>query len=142
MKFTFISETCTPLEQLEKEAVQEIYDRMAHAIKNFDVLEKVALAQARTEEERRAVEERFNADEIQCDLDSAYDEFYFLLDGKYLDNGFCCIEVVTKEVAESNDMDWITGTPSISLEERKTYKVGEVLSDYSKLDDKYYFKFM
>lgn len=142
MKFTFISETCTPLEQLDIKTAQEIYDKMAHAISGFAKIEDTAFKEAKNEAEREIVKHTFCTDEIQCDLDNAYDEFYFLLDGECLDNSFCHIEVVTKEVAESNDMDWITGTPSISLEERKTYKVGEVLSDYTKLDDKYYFKFM
>ena len=59
----------------------------------------------------------------------AMDEFLFkYADDSILPNSVRSIEVVTPEVAESNDIDWITGTPEISLEERKTYKLGEVLS--------------
>ena len=149
MKFSFISDRCTALVDLTNEInegeVKQIYDKMAHITDNFYRIREVALKQARNEEEKEIIEENFDRrpiNELQCDLDNAYDEFFFLSNGEYLNNVCCHIEVVTPEVAESNDMDWIKGTPEIDSEERKTYKLGEVLSDYSKLDDKYYFKFM
>jgi hypothetical protein len=147
MKFTFISDRCTALTDLIDEIdgleVKLIYDKMAHITNNFDRIREVALEQARNEEEKVVISQNFfGIDEIQIDLDNAYDEFYFLSNGEYLNNICCHIEVVIPEVAEENDKEWIKGTPSISLEERETYKLGEVLSDYSKLSDKYYFKFM
>ena len=147
MKFSFISDRDTALVDLVNEVnegeVRQIYDKMASILANLERIKEVAIEQARTEMEKVVISQNFfSADEVQLDLDNAYDEFFFLANGEYLNNVCCHIEVVTPEVAESNDMDWITGTPEIDSEERKTYKLGEVLSDYSKLDDKYYFKFM
>ena len=147
MKFSFISDRDTALVDLVNEVnedeVKQIYDKMASILTNLERIKKVAIKQAKSEMEKVIISQNFfNADEVQVDLDNAYDEFFFLSNGEYLNNACCHIEVVTPEVAESNDMDWITGTPEIDSEERKTYKLGEVLSDYSKLDDKYYFKFM
>ena len=147
MKFSFISDRDTALVDLVNEVnegeVRQIYDKMASILANLERIKEVAIEQARTEMEKVVISQNFfSVDEVQLDLDNAYDEFFFLANGEYLNNACCHIEVVTPEVAESNDMDWITGTPEIDSEERKTYKLGEVLSDYSKLDDKYYFKFM
>ena len=81
---------------------------------------------------------------VKVDTDMAYDEFLLCYNkNKYLPNSCYHVEVVTKEIAEENDMNWITGTPELSEEDRKNYKVGEILSDYRKLGDSgYYFKFM
>lgn len=81
---------------------------------------------------------------IKVDTDMAYDEFLLCYNkNKYLPHSCDHVEVVTKEVAEENDMNWINGTPELSKEDRKNYKVGEVLSDYRKLgNSNYYFKFM
>ena len=81
---------------------------------------------------------------IAVDLDCAYDEFLFRFgDNVILPNSCCTVEVVTKEAAKENDMDWIKGTPELTKEDIKHYKVGEILSDYRKLgSSKYYFKFM
>lgn len=132
-----------------------IKDKMISISKNMDVIKAVAKGLARTSKaidsngkplkykEQRAVKELDKVGIIELDTSWAMDEFLFrYADDSILPNSCNSIEVVTPEIAESNDMDWITGTPEISLEERKTYKLGEVLSDYSKLDDKYYFRFM
>ena len=89
-------------------------------------------------------EELFNVGIVGVDLHYAVDEFLLRYnDNIVLPNSCSAIEVVTKEVAEENDKCWITGTPELSEEDRKNYKVGEILSDYRKLGDSgYYFKFM
>ena len=139
----------SPDELIEiKDKMQSISDNMdkikAQAQYNAD--HSIAILSDGTptkEQELKDVKELDKAEVVNVGTDWAVDEFIFLYaDNTYLPNSCCHIEVVTEEIAESNDMDWITGTPEISLEERKTYKVGEVLSDYTKLDDKYYFKFM
>lgn len=140
---------------LKEDELLLIKDKMISISKNIDVIKAVAKELARTSKaidsngkplkykEQRAVKELDKVGIVELDTSWAMDEFIFKYSNdNTLPNFFNCIEVVTPEVAESNDMDWITGTPEISLEGRKTYKLGEVLSDYSKLDDKYYFKFM
>lgn len=147
MKFTFISDRCSALIDLSNEVnedeVKMIYDKMARITDNFGRIREVALEQARNEEEKEIINnELFRAiNELQCDLDNAYDEFYFLSNGEYLNNICCHIEVVTPEVAEENDRE-ILKFQDFTDEDRKSYKLGEVMSMYSKLDDKYYFKFM
>lgn len=141
--------------QLEPNQLVEIQDKAKSIRDNFDVIKKQAQWNAENsiailsdgtptkEQELKDVEELDKVEIILLDANYEVDEFDFLYaNGKCLPSSCFHIEVVTKEIAESNDMDWITGTPEISLEERKTYKVGEILSDYTKLDNKYYFKFM
>lgn len=83
--------------------------------------------------------------QITVDFSNALDEFYLenSCDEEGAYSGSIPLEVVTKEVAEGNDKDWLRGDTMYSDEEKKTYKVGEVLSDYTKLGDtEYYFKFL
>ena len=82
----------------------------------------------------------YGIDQIVVDFHNATDEFYV----EQTNTNICIhIEVVTKEVAEGNDQDWLRGDNRFSNEEKATYKVGEILSDYRKLaDTEYYFKFM
>lgn len=140
---------------LQPEELIEIKDKMKSVSKNMDVIKRQAQWNAdhsitissngvpTKAKELREVKELDRVGKIQVDTDCASDEFLFLYDdNEILPNSCCNIEVVTPEVAESNDNDWLDGEPEISLEERKTYKLGEVLSDYTKLDNKYYFKFM
>ena len=143
MRFTFISDSSyTTLTNLEDNKVLEIYDKMAHITANFKRIQEVALEQARNHEEKEIIEnELVGIDEIQVDLDSADDEFYFLYNNVYINNICCHVEVVTPEVAESNDHDWLNDI-NYTDEQRASYKLGEVMSDYSKLSEKYYFKFM
>lgn len=132
-----------------------IKDKMKSIKKNIDTVKKIAKSNADNSRavdsngkslknrEQKEIKELDKIEIIELDTSWAMDEFLFrYADDSILPNSCNSIEVVTPEIAESNDMDWISGTPEISLEERKTYKLGEVLSDYSKLDDKYYFKFM
>ena len=142
-KFTFISDRCTALIELEPSTAQLIYDKMAHVIANFHRIGEVAREQARNNEEKEIIDNELHRgiDELQCDLDNAYDEFFFLSNNEYLDNILCHIEVVTPQVAEENDREWLRDS-HYTNEDRQSYKLGEVMSDYSKLSDKYYFKFM
>jgi len=142
MKLTFISDRCTALEELDDETAKLIYNKMAHVIANFSRIIQVAQDQARNDREREVANEGWQGiDEIQCDLDNAYDEFYFARNNEYLPNEICHIEVVTPLVAEENDREWLSDR-AYTDQDRASYKLGEVMSDYSKLDDKYYFKFM
>lgn len=146
MKFSFISDRDTALVDLVNEVneskVKQIYDKMASILANLERIEEVAIEQARTETEKVVISQGFfSVDEVQIDLDNAYDEFYFLSNGEYLNNICCHIEVVTPEVAEENDREWLRDS-AYTDEDRASYKLGEVMSDYSKLSDKYYFKFM
>ena len=78
-------------------------------------------------------------DQILCDLDSANDEFYIRrtascgIQDIYL-------EVVTKDIAESNDRDFLSG----DTEALENYSLADGdYSYYTKLaDTEYYFRFM
>ena len=114
---------------------------MSHVILHLDRIQEVAKEQARNQEEIKEAEELYNVDEVQCDLDNAFDEFYFLSNDRYLPNSCRRIEVVTPEVAEESDKAWLNDI-NYTDEDRASYKLGEVMSCYSKLDDTYYFEFM
>ena len=81
----------------------------------------------------------YTYDQILCDLDSANDEFYV---GRTESNTRedLYLEVVTKEVAESNDRDFVSG----NMEALKNYSLADGdYSYYTKLaDTEYYFRFM
>lgn len=78
------------------------------------------------------------SDRIVCDLSSANDEFYLETSSNRINAIY--LEVVTKEIAELNDKDFLSDK---SVEELKEYKLGEVYSYYTKLaDTEYYFRFM
>ena len=73
-----------------------------------------------------------HADQISVDTCSANDEFYIENGAEYL-----YLEVVTKKVAISNDMDFL------GADVKKVYVLGGVYSHYTKLaDTDYYFRFM
>ena len=81
----------------------------------------------------------YNTQNIVVDLGNANDEFYL-----EHENGteYVTMEVVTKEIAEENDREWLRDV-HYTDEDRKSYVVGEVMSDYTKLGStEYYFKFM
>ena len=77
---------------------------------------------------------------IVVDLSNASDEFYVeSKDGKYI----IPIEVVTKEVAEENDRELLSYYSEHLEQDKNDYKLGEVLSDYTRLGKtEYYFKFL
>ena len=141
MKITFISDSDTFMTSLNYDELSRIYNKMSHVILHLNKIQEVAKEQAQNQEEIKEAEELYSVDEVQCDLDYAYDEFYLLSNDRYLPNSCCHIEVVTPEVAEENDKAWLNDI-NYTDEDRASYKLGEVLSDYSKLDEKYYFKFM
>ena len=78
-------------------------------------------------------------DQILVDLDSANDEFYVGLSEPNSAEDIY-LEVVTKEIAESNDRDFVSG----NIEALKNYSLADgVYSYYTKLaDTEYYFRFM
>lgn len=78
-------------------------------------------------------------DQILVDLDSANDEFYVGLSEPSSEEDIY-LEVVTKEVAESNDRDFVSG----NIEALENYSLADgVYSYYTKLaDTEYYFRFM
>ena len=81
-----------------------------------------------------------NLSQIVVDLSNASDEFYIESeDQKYS----IPIEVATKEVAEENDRELLDYYSKNSGINKSEYKLGEVLSDYTKLGrTEYYFKFL
>ena len=81
-----------------------------------------------------------NTQNIVVDLKSANDEFYL---EHANGTSYVNIEVVTKEVAEENDRELLDYYCKNSGEDKASYKLGEVLSDYTKLgNSEYYFKFL
>ena len=91
-------------------------------------------------EDKSKVYPSYTYDQILVDLDSANDEFYVGRIGSNAQEDIY-LEVVTKEVAESNDRDFLS---DLSVEERKQYSLADgVYSCYTKLaDTEYYFRFM
>ena len=81
----------------------------------------------------------FQYDRILVDLDSANDEFYVGRTGSNTREDIY-LEVVTKEIAESNDRDFVSG----NMEALENYSLADgVYSYYTKLaDTEYYFRFM
>ena len=104
------------------------------------------------EDHRRGVEHAKDIAEINeyeiggiiCFEDCAIDEFEFLDDEGLIIRPYG-YEVVTEEVAISNDMDWLSDE-NYTDEDRASYVLGEVMSDYTKLPllsptgVQYYFK--
>ena len=85
---------------------------------------------------------------VLLDVDMAYDEFYLCYNMEkyrpsFLPNSCCHIEVVTKEIAEENDREYLRSSSDFTKEDLANYKVGEILSEYRKLgNSEFYFKFM
>lgn len=91
-------------------------------------------------EDKSKVYPNYTYDQILCILDSANDEFYI---NSTRNNSIqdIYLEVVTKDIAESNDRDFFSERTE---EEIKNYRVGDgYYSYYTKLaDTEYYFRFM
>ena len=81
----------------------------------------------------------YTYDQILCDMDSANDEFYIGRTGSNHSEDIY-LEVVSKDIAESNDRDFVLG----NMEALKNYSLADgVYSYYTKLaDTEYYFRFM
>ena len=82
----------------------------------------------------------FQYNRILVDLDSANDEFYIGKEASFRMTDIY-LEVVTKEIAEANDRDFLSDKTD---EELKNYSLADgVYSYYTKLaDTEYYFRFM
>ena len=130
-----------------RDEVQEMLYKAQAIAENLDVLEKQAYQEGKdtqAELDGEPLNERYmkeskeipNTKRILVDIDMAYVEFHLMYDeDRFLPNSCGYVEVVTEEVAESNDRDMD------AIEEG--YKVGEGLSYYRKLGDSgYYFRFM
>ena len=134
-----------------RDEVQEMLYKARAIAENLDVLEKQAYQEGKDTQAKidgEPMNDRYmqdskeipNTKRILVDIDMAYDEFYLMHDkDNFLPNSCNYVEVVTKEVAESNDRDM----DSVGDEDKKNYKVGEILSYYRKLGNSgYYFRFM
>lgn len=132
-----------------RDEVQEMLYKARAIAENLDVLEKQAYQEGKetqAEIDGKPMNEQWiqdskeipNTKRILIDIDCAYDEFYLMHDkDNLLPNSCNSVEVVTKEVAESNDRDMD------ATEDEENYKVGEGLSYYRELGDSgYYFRFM
>lgn len=132
-----------------RDEVQEMLYKARAIAENLDVLEKQAYQEGKetqAEIDGKPMNEQWiqdskeipNTKRILIDVDCAYDEFYLMHDkDNLLPNSCNSVEVVTKEVAESNDRDMD------ATEDEENYKVGEGLSYYRELGDSgYYFRFM
>jgi len=134
-----------------RDEVQEMLYKAQAIAENLDVLERQAYLEGEDTQamlDGKPLNEQFMQDSkeishtrrVLVGIDMAYDEFYLMYDkDKFLPNSCCSVEVVTKEVAESNDKDM----DAVGDEDKKNYKVGEILSYYRKLGDSgYYFRFL
>ena len=134
-----------------RDEVQEMLNKAQAITENLDVLQRQAYKEGEDTHaiiDDKPLNEQFmqdskeipNTRRVLIDIDMAYDEFYLMYDkDKFLPNSCCSVEVVTKEVAESNDRDM----DAVGDEDEKNYKVGEILSYYRKLGDSgYYFRFL
>lgn len=73
---------------------------------------------------------------ICLDLNDQYDEYGLLnYDGEWENQ----IEVVTKEVAEENDRDFVNEENGYSKDDIDSYEVGSCLSVYKKLGESDYY---
>lgn len=134
-----------------RDEVQEMLNKAQAITENLDVLERQAYLEGEdtqamldgkplNEQYKQDSKEIPNTRRVLIDIDCAYDEFCLMYDkDKFLPNSCCSVEVVTKEVAESNDRDM----DAVGDEDEKNYRVGEILSYYRKLGDSgYYFRFL
>lgn len=135
-----------------RDEVQEMLSKAQAITENLDVLERQAYKEGEdthamlddkplNEQYMQDSKEIPNTRRVLIDIDMAYDEFYLMYDkDKSLPNSCCSIEVVPKEIAESNDKDF---NYDMSAEDKRNYRVGEILSYYRKLGDSgYYFRFL
>lgn len=135
-----------------REEVAQILNKMKAVAENLDVLEKQAYQEGKDTQatlDGKPLNERYikeskeipNTKYILVDIDMAYDEFYLMYDkDNFLPNSCGKVEVETEYAAREADMSYGLG---LTDEERKHYKVGEILSTYRRLgDSEYYYKFL
>lgn len=134
------------------DVVATFKDKMRAIKKNMSVIKAVAIENAQNsiavingvstkKQELKDTNELDKVNVIELDVSWAYDEFVFKIDNEFLPNSCGSIEVVTKKVAEANDKELLQDS-YYTDEDRANYKVGEGASQYSKLDDTYYFRFL
>ena len=76
---------------------------------------------------------------IELDVQDQWDEFYIIM--SYHPEKSYAVEIVTKETAIENDMDWKDGWEDEFKEDE--YKVGGSFSSYTKLGkSEYYYRFL
>lgn len=96
-----------------------------------------------------SIDDELNIDDeitIEADLSNQYDEFYITATNEEKETrNICYIEVVTREVAISNDKELLkmSGSNYTIQEIESDYEVGNTLSNYKRLGDTvYYYKEM
>ena len=136
MKYVFETENHFCREQDDK-TIAEMLKKMYAIEDNLDFLCEEYQKQF-PNEISSAVLNVFLGDTITVDMDSANDEFLIERGDSYVH-----LEVVTKQIAEDNDHDFLSDVSSQELKENN-YEVGDGnYSYYTKLSDTdYYFRFM
>ncbi len=85
----------------------------------------------------------YNEFNIEIDLSDQYDEFYITVVEAGEKINLCHLEVVTRDVAISNDKEYLSYLSRVNGGDMSDYEVGGTLSDYKKLGDSiYYYKEM
>lgn len=140
MKYIFESDNiaCREYGQTAGEILKKMYaieDNLEFLVKNYKE-EFLTEELVKSFPQAKNVYPAYSYDQILVDLDSANDEFYIGRIGSNAQEDIY-LEVVTKEIAESNDRDMGADTDEgYSLADR-------VYSYYTKLaDTEYYFRFM
>lgn len=125
-----------PTWEINKNELSEIIDKMqATGLNIQSILNEL-------ESSKDDCYEKIN---IEAYLSDQYDEFYLTTSNESEKENLCHIEVVTREVAISNDIELLKMSGSgYSIDEiQSDYKVGVSLSDYKKLGNSiYYYKEM
>ena len=120
------------------ETVGNILSKMYAIEDNLEFLVDTLVEQYPKDKDK--VSKHYQYDLVTVDLDSANDEFYIGRVGSNAQEDIY-LEVVTKDIAESNDRDFLS---DLSVEELKSYSLADgINSYYTKLaDTEYYFRFM
>lgn len=101
-----------------------------------DLGEMILKAQAIEKNLKLLVDNPKDIERICLDLNDQYDEYGLLnYDGEWENQ----IEVVTKEVAEENDRDFVNEINGYSKNDIDSYEVGGCLSVYKKLGESDYY---
>lgn len=102
----------------------------------MDLGEMILKAQAIEKNLKMLVDNPKDIERICLDLNDQYDEYGLLnYDGEWENQ----IEVVTKEVAEENDRDFVNEENGYSKNDVESYEVGGCLSVYKKLGESDYY---
>lgn len=130
-----------PTWTVDKKDLSEIVNKMQAVALNVEkIFEELKIINEDTHDELN----------IEASLSWQYDEFFITAtmlddDEKRKKRNICHIEVVTREIAISNDKELLkmSGSKYTLQEIENDYEVGGTLSDYKKLSDSiYYYKEM